>query len=448
LKPTLPKGTRDFLPSEVKKRRYIFDTIRSVFESYGYDPIETPVMESLTTLTGKYGDEGDQLLFKVLNNGDYLNKADAKALEEKNSQKLISSISKRGLRYDLTVPFARFVVMHQNEIQFPFKRYQIQQVWRADRPQKGRYQEFYQCDADIVGSDSLMYEAELTAIYDTAFNKLGISVTIKYNNRKILYGITEAAGVADRFRDITVCIDKLDKIGEEGVRKELEKNSIESKAVDVILTLLKVKDINDLILPFESSETGQEGLNETKEFLSYLSRYNSKNSIVFDPTLARGLSYYTGCIFEVVADDIVMGSIGGGGRYADLTGVFGLKGVSGVGISFGAERIYDVMLELGLFDDISAVSSQVIILTFDKECHSYAFSKANDLRNAGIETEVYPSPVKMKKQMKYANSKGIPNVIIIGDEEMKSGRFTLKEMESGKSDQYSIKEIIEKLGTK
>jgi histidyl-tRNA synthetase len=445
LKPTLPKGTRDFLPSEVKKRRYIFNTIKEVFESYGYDPIETPVMESLSTLTGKYGDEGDQLLFKVLNNGDYLSKADQSALTSKDSNKLTSSISKRGLRYDLTVPFARFVVMHQNDIQFPFKRYQIQQVWRADRPQKGRYQEFYQCDADIVGSDSLMYEAELAAIYDTAFHKLGINVTIKYNNRKVLYGITEAAGVEERFKDITVVIDKLDKIGEEGVQSELEKNNISQQAIETILALLKTNDIDELELPFKESETGLKGLEEIREFQSYLTNYDQNNSIVFDPTLARGLSYYTGCIFEVAANDVEMGSIGGGGRYADLTGVFGLKGVSGVGISFGAERIYDVMLELNLFNEISAVSSQVIILALDKKAHSFAFRQANILRNQGIDTELYPSPVKMKKQMKYANSKGIPHVIIIGEEEIESGLLTLKDMTSGESGKYSLADIMKKL---
>jgi len=445
MKPSLPKGTRDFLPSEVKKRKYIFDTIRSVFESYGYDPIETPVMESLSTLTGKYGDEGDQLLFKVLNNGDYLKKADQSALADKNSQKLTSSISKRGLRYDLTVPFARFVVMHQNDIQFPFKRYQIQQVWRADRPQKGRYQEFYQCDADIVGSDSLMYESELASIYDTAFHKLGINVTIKYNNRKILYGIAESAGVADQFRDMTVAIDKLDKIGEDGVKKEMLEKGISESSVDQIISLLKVSAVSELEGPFENSETGQLGLQEIKEFHAYLKGYKAHNEIVFDPTLARGLSYYTGCIFEVAANDVVMGSIGGGGRYADLTGVFGLKGISGVGISFGAERIYDVMVELGLFAQIDAVSSQVIFLAFDPDSHAFAFEKANVLRENGIKVEVYPAPVKFKKQMKYANSKGIPNVIIVGEEERQSGELTLKEMSTGQEGKYSVDEIVERL---
>ena len=445
MKPTLPKGTRDFLPSEVKKRKYIFDTIKNVFESYGYDPIETPVMESLSTLTGKYGDEGDQLLFKVLNNGDYLSKADQSALTQRDSKALTPSISKRGLRYDLTVPFARFVVMHQNDIQFPFKRYQIQQVWRADRPQKGRYQEFYQCDADIVGSESLMYEAELAAIYDTAFHELGINVTIKYNNRKVLYGITEAAGVGDKFRNITVSIDKMDKIGEEGVRKELYKLEMDESSISTILSLLKVTDISELREHFNNSEVGQIGIDELDQFQSYLSSYSVKGNIAFDPSLARGLSYYTGCIFEVTADDVEMGSIGGGGRYDDLTGVFGLKNVSGVGISFGAERIYDVMLELGLFENISEVSSDIILLALDSKAHTYAFAKANVLREAGIATEVYPSPVKMKKQMKYANSRGIPNVIIIGDEEMASGKLTLKEMKSGQEGKYSLSQIIEKL---
>ena len=445
MKPTLPKGTRDFLPNEVRKRRYIFDIIRSVFESYGYDPIETPVMESLSTLTGKYGEEGDRLLFKILNNGDYLSKADGQALAEKNSQKLTSSISKRGLRYDLTVPFARFVVMHQNEIQFPFKRYQIQQVWRADRPQKGRYQEFYQCDADIVGSQSLMYEAELATIYDEVFHKLNIKVTIKYNHRKVLFGIAEVCGIADQFKLMTITIDKMEKIGESGVKEALLKEGIGENTASNILKLLKITKLSELSEALSSSSEGQEGINELLQFNKYLKIADQYNSVVFDPTLARGLSYYTGCIFEVMAHDVQIGSIGGGGRYADLTSVFGLNDVSGVGISFGAERIYDVMEELGLFESISEVSAKVICLSFDEESHSFAYEQASKLRKMNIPTEVYPSSVKMKKQMKYANNKGIPYAIIIGEEEMKTGNLTLRNMINGEEGKYTLTEIGEKL---
>lgn len=442
MKPTLPKGTRDFLPSEVRKRRHIFNTIRRVFESYGYDPIETPVMESLSTLTGKYGEEGDRLLFKILNNGDYLRKADQGALSAKDSQKLTASISKRGLRYDLTVPFARFVVMHQNDIQFPFKRYQIQQVWRADRPQKGRYQEFYQCDADIVGSDSLMYEAELAHIYDQVFSELNINVTIKYNNRKVLFGIAEAAGIGGQFRDMTVAIDKLDKIGAEGVKAEMEKNGISSSSIEKVLSLLSTNNIDDLVPHFASSTEGQKGIEEIKTFQNYLIDNDITNKVVFDPTLARGLSYYTGCIFEVASDDVQIGSIGGGGRYADLTGVFGLKGVSGVGISFGAERIYDVMEELGLFEEINNVSSQVILLALDNDSHEFAFKMGQKMRKKGVSVEVYPSVAKMKKQMKYANNKGIPHVIIIGEEERDSGILTIKNMKTGEETKGELEAII------
>lgn len=445
MKPALPKGTRDFLPNEVRKRRYIFNTIRSVFELYGYEPIETPVMESLSTLTGKYGEEGDRLLFKILNNGDYLAKADAKALNEKNSQKLIPSISKRGLRYDLTVPFARFVVMHQNDIHFPFKRYQIQQVWRADRPQKGRYQEFYQCDADIVGSDSLMYEAELATIYDTVFAKLGIGITIKYNHRKILYGIAEVTGVVDQFTQMTIAIDKIDKIGKDGVKIELERAGMDTAKADMVLSLLSINDISKLSTSLNSSENGTEGINEVLEFQKYLNTGGHSNSIIFDPTLARGLSYYTGCIFEVMANDVEMGSLGGGGRYADLTGVFDLKNVSGVGISFGAERMYDVMEELNLFSEISHVSSKVIFLSFDEKALLYSYESATRLRNKKISVEVYPEPVKMKKQMKYADSKGIPYAIVVGNNELESGKLTLKNMDNGSEEKHTIDEIIQKL---
>ena len=353
-KPSVPKGTRDFLPSQVLKRNHIFSIIRSVFETYGYLPIETPTMENLTTLTGKYGEEGDRLLFKVLNNGDFLEKVNSQWLEEKNSQKLIPEISKRGLRYDLTVPFARFVVMHQNEIHFPFKRYQIQQVWRADRPQKGRYQEFYQCDVDVVGSDALMYEAELVQIYHEVFKKLDLKVQIHINNRKILYGLAEVAGITDRFVDMTVAIDKLDKIGKEGVVNEMQERHISAEQAEKVLHLLSIKDLKELGLHFKEGSEGKKGIEEVNKVFDYLN--GSVDNAVFNLSLARGLNYYTGCIFEVSVDkgaypDIVMGSIGGGGRYDNLTELFGLKGVSGVGVSFGAERIYDVMEELNLFPE-------------------------------------------------------------------------------------------------
>ncbi|MEM8909447.1 MAG: ATP phosphoribosyltransferase regulatory subunit, partial [Bacteroidota bacterium] len=328
MKPSIPKGTRDFTPTQVFKRNYIFDTIKRVFIKYGYQPIETPTMENLSTLTGKYGEEGDKLLFKVLNNGDYLSKANAQALAERNSAQLTSSISKRGLRYDLTVPFARFVVMHQNDIAFPFKRYQIQPVWRADRPQKGRYQEFYQCDVDVVGSDSLMYEAELVQIYDEVFAELKVAVSIKINNRKILAGMAEAAGIAEQFKEMTVAIDKLDKVGIEGVKKELASKDIPSASIDKIEQMLGLNDLAALRELFANSETGLKGIAELETFYQYFDKQTAHNEVVFDITLARGLNYYTGCIFEVKAKDVQIGSIGGGGRYDDLTGVFGLKGVS------------------------------------------------------------------------------------------------------------------------
>jgi histidyl-tRNA synthetase len=350
-KPKLPEGTRDFGPEQVRKRNYIFDTIREVFTLYGFQPLETPSMENLSTLTGKYGDEGDQLLFKILNNGDYLSEVNADDLTNKESAKVLPQISKRGLRYDLTVPFARYVVMHRNELVMPFKRYQIQPVWRADRPQKGRYREFYQCDADVIGSDSLIYEAELVQIYDEAFRRLKLPVTIKVNNRKILYGIAEAAGITDQFMDMTVAIDKLDKVGMDGVKKELSERGIKAEAVSFIENILSSPDLEALKAPFEKSETGRLGIAEMEEMLGYLDGVSLANKLAFDITLARGLTYYTGCIYEVAAEGVKMGSIGGGGRYADLTGVFGSPGLSGVGISFGADRIYDVMETLDLFPE-------------------------------------------------------------------------------------------------
>ncbi|MEL6987422.1 MAG: histidine--tRNA ligase, partial [Bacteroidota bacterium] len=346
MKPSIPKGTRDFLPEEVFKRNYIFDTIRQAFEIHAYVPIQTPSMENLSTLTGKYGDEGDQLLFKVLNNGDYLAKANQEAYENKDSKKLTPSISKRGLRYDLTVPFARYVVMHQNDLSFPFKRYQIQPVWRADRPQKGRYQEFYQCDADVVGSDSLMYEAELVQIFDQVFNALKLDVTIKINNRKLLQGIVEVAGIKDHFQNFTVAIDKLDKIGMDKVKIEMLNKGIPAESIDKLVTLLGYKTLDEFENAFEHSEVGMKGVEELRTFHKYIDSYPLQNKLEFDITLARGLNYYTGCILEVKSNEVAIGSIAGGGRYDDLTGVFGMKGVSGVGISFGAARIFDCLQEL------------------------------------------------------------------------------------------------------
>lgn len=443
MKPSIPKGTRDFKPNEVYKRQYIFDTIRSVFELYGYQPIETPVMEKLSTLTGKYGDEGDQLLFKILNNGDFLSKADVEALEEKNSKKFTPSIAKKGLRYDLTVPFARFVTMHQNDISFPFKRYQIQQVWRGDRPQKGRYQEFFQCDVDVVGSDSLMYEAELVKIYDEVFHKLGVESTIKINNRKILFGIAEASGITDKFIEMTVAIDKLDKIGQEGVVKKMEKKGINQSIAENILMLLEIDNLTELESAFSDSPEGLKGVEELKQFHRYFDSVSSTNEVKFDITLARGLSYYTGCIFEVVSNKVSIGSIGGGGRYDDLTSSFGLKGVSGVGISFGAARIYDVMEELGLFPDTIEEKLKYLFIAFDQTSHEYAFAQMSKLRLSGIASDLYPEPLKLKKQMKYANDINVPFVILIGSEEMESGIFSIKNMKTGDQSKLGLQEIID-----
>lgn len=450
MKPSIPKGTRDFTPEQVSKRNYIFNTIKKVFIKYGYQPIETPVMENLATLTGKYGEEGDKLLFKVLNNGDFLKKADKQAIAEGNSAKLIPTISKRGLRYDLTVPFARFVVMHQNDIAFPFKRYQIQPVWRADRPQKGRYQEFYQCDVDVVGSDSLMYEAELVQIYDEVFATLGVQTEIKVNNRKILEGIGEAAGIADQFMDMTVAIDKLDKIGMEGVRKELAGRGIADTAINKIEKMLGVTALAPLKELFANSPTGLKGIEELEAFHSYFDLKAATNKVVFDITLARGLSYYTGCIFEVIADtnsypDLKMGSIGGGGRYDDLTGNFGLKNVSGVGVSFGAARIFDVMEELDLFPKERGDSLKLLFVAFDDAAHKYAFNCLNKVRAAGINADLYPSPAKMKKQMKYANDRNVPFVAVIGSNEMEAGKVELRNMETRERNLLTIEEVIEQL---
>lgn len=450
MKPAIPKGTRDFLPSEVKKRNFIFDTIKDVFARYGYLPIETPTMELLSTLTGKYGEEGDRLLFKVLNNGDFLSKADANLLNTKDSNAIIPQISKRGLRYDLTVPFARYVVMHQNDLQFPFKRYHIQPVWRADRPQKGRYQEFYQCDVDVVGSDSLMYEAELVKIFDEVFSILNLKSIIKVNNRKVLYGLAESNGIEDHFMDMTMAIDKLDKIGKEKVVQEMVDRGIPSEAANNVIKLLDIDRLDDLETAFQNSPTGQKGIEELKTFHTYLDLSPCANEVKFDVSLARGLNYYTGCIFEVEADkgaypDLRMGSIGGGGRYDDLTGVFGMKDMSGVGVSFGAERIYDVMEEMNLFPHDITHDLDVLLIAFDEDTHRYAFSQLQKLRTAKVIADLYPSPEKMKKQMKYADARNVPYVLLIGSEEMNSGQFTLKNMATGDQGKYTFDQVVAKL---
>jgi histidyl-tRNA synthetase len=444
-KPSIPEGTRDFSPEVVGKRNYIFDTVRKVFVKYGFQPIETPTLEKLSTLTGKYGDEGDKLLFKVLNNGDFLAKVDPSVLEAKNSTKLVSQICDRGLRYDLTVPFARYVVMHQNDIVFPFKRYQIQPVWRADRPQRGRYREFYQCDVDVVGSNSLVYEAELVQIYDEVFSNLGLDVVIKINNRKILFGMAEAAGIPDKFMDMTVAIDKLDKIGWDGVAKELTDRGIGEEAIGLIDKLLKINNLTDLEKFGDKSESLLRGIQELRTFHDYFDFKGSKNEVRFDITLARGLNYYTGCIFEVAAKDVKMGSIGGGGRYDDLTGVFGLKGVSGVGVSFGADRIYDCLAELDLFPKENQQSLKLLFVAFDAETHRFAFKCLNETRAAGINSEIYPDATKLKKQMDYANKRGVPFVCLIGSDEMESKLLTLKNMMTGEQEKMSLNAIIQKI---
>jgi len=448
MKPSIPKGTRDFLPSQVIKRKFIFNTIESVFKTFGYLPVETPAMENLSTLTGKYGEEGDKLLFKVLNNGDFLAGADKNALENLDSTKLISSISKRGLRYDLTVPFARFVVMNQNDINFPFKRYQIQQVWRADRPQRGRYQEFYQCDVDVVGSNSLMYEAELVQIYAEVFRKLNIKVKILINNRKILYGLAEAAGITDKFMDMTIAIDKLDKIGNDGMIKEMTDRGITQVQALKILSLLEINQLHELKMAFTNLPQGSKGIEELETVFGFLEAEVSE--LTFDISLARGLNYYTGCIFEAKVDNttyqgFTMGSIGGGGRYDNLTGVFGLDGVSGVGVSFGAERIYDVMEELNLFPTEVQKDIDILFLALDDESHKFAFRQVSTLRKAGISCDLYPEPAKLKKQMTYANVRNVPYVGIIGESERLEGVISLKNMVTGEQNNVNRDTLIQLL---
>lgn len=444
MKPSIPKGTRDFGPEQVLRRQYIFDIIRRVFQRYGYQPIETPAMENLATLTGKYGDEGDALLFKVLNNGDFLAKADEAQLQARNSSGLVPSIARRGLRYDLTVPFARFVVMHQNDISFPFKRYQIQPVWRADRPQRGRYQEFYQCDADVVGSPSLVYEAELAQMYDEVFRQLGLPVKIKINNRKVLGGIAEVCGIGGQFGAMTVAIDKLDKIGREGVLREMEQRGMAADTAAQVLELLDIRDLQTLKARLQVSEEGLRGVAELEEVFTLVGD-TLQHELAFDPTLARGLSYYTGCIFEVEAIGLNMGSIGGGGRYDDLTGIFGLPNVSGVGISFGAERIYDLLEETNGFPAELGQSLQVLLLPMDEEGVRYAFQCLNTLRRAGIAADMYPEPAKLKKQMTYANNRQVPYTGLIGEAERSSGQLSLKNMATGEQRGMGLGGIVEVL---
>lgn len=447
-KPSIPKGTRDFTPAEMAKRNYIFDTIRSVYALYGFKQIETPAMETLQTLLGKYGEEGDKLLFRVLNSGDYLTKVSDEQLAERNSLALSSKICEKGLRYDLTVPFARFVVMHRDEIQLPFKRYQIQTVWRADRPQKGRYREFYQCDADIVGSDSLLNEVELVQIMDTVFLRLGIRVQIKINNRKLLSGIAEIVGEAEKIVDITVAIDKLDKIGLDKVNEELRADGISEEAIAKLQPVITLSGSNEEKLKvmedfLASSEVGMKGIEELRLILNAASQVDLKNELQLDLTLARGLNYYTGAIFEVKALDTPMGSITGGGRYDNLTGIFGMPGISGVGISFGADRIYDVLNTLDLYPKEITTDTQLLFINFGEKETCYCLPVVAKARQNGIRTEMFPDAAKMKKQMAYANANAIPYVALAGDDEIQKGVVTLKNMETGEQKQVTPEQLIE-----
>lgn len=454
IKPSIPKGTRDFSATEMVKRNHIFNTISSVFKKYGYQEIQTPTMENLTTLTGKYGDEGDKLIFKVLNSGDYLSNIPTEKLDSRNSQALISEISEKALRYDLTVPFARYVVMHRNDISFPFKRFQIQPVWRADRPQKGRYREFYQCDADVVGSESLINEAEFVLIYQEALSKLGLKdFTIKINNRKILSGIAEIIGKPQLIVDMTVAIDKLDKIGLDGVIKELLERGFNEQDIEklkpiILLSGSNEEKLNSLSEVLSASKVGLKGIAEIESIFNYLELLTSqtqesvRQNLELDITLARGLNYYTGAIFEVKTNEVAMGSIGGGGRYDDLTGMFGLSDLTGVGISFGADRIYDVLEELKLFPESTSESTTVLISNFDEQAERFALPLLQKLRTSGIRAEIYPSSAKLKKQMTYADDKNIPFVILIGSDEMESGLLTLKNMKSGEQQKLSADQII------
>lgn len=445
-KPSIPKGTRDFGPVEMAKRNYIFNTIKEVYALYGFQQIETPAMENLSTLMGKYGEEGDKLLFKILNSGDFLHGMTAEEVAGTSTLKLAAKFCEKGLRYDLTVPFARYVVQHREELQMPFKRYQIQPVWRADRPQKGRYREFYQCDADVVGSDSLLNEVELMQIVDTVFTKFGVRVQIKINNRKILTGIAEVIGEADKIVDITVAIDKLDKIGLDAVNEELRNDGISEEAIEKLQPIIKLEGTNDDKLSvirevLATSETGLKGVEETQFILDSL-KGTLNNEIQLDLTLARGLNYYTGAIFEVKALDVQIGSITGGGRYDNLTGIFGMPGLSGVGISFGADRIYDVLNQLDLYPKEAVNATQLLFINFGEKETAYCLPVAAAARKAGIRTEVFPDSVKMKKQMSYANTKQIPFVALAGENEIAEGKLTLKNMSTGEQSLVTPEELV------
>ena len=447
-KPSIPKGTRDFGPQEMARRNYIFDTIKQVYQLYGFQQIETPAMETLQTLMGKYGEEGDKLLFKVLNSGDFLQKATDQELNERNALHLASKFCEKGLRYDLTVPFARYVVMHREELQLPFKRYQVQPVWRADRPQKGRYREFWQFDGDVVGSDSLFNEVELMQIVDTVFQRFGVRVQIKINNRKILSGIAEVIGAADKIVDITVAIDKLDKIGIDNVNAELRENGLTDEQIEKLQPIIRLEGTNDEKLAviadvLKDSETGLKGVEETRFILSTAT--GLKNELQLDLTLARGLNYYTGAIFEVKALDVQIGSITGGGRYDNLTGIFGMPGISGVGISFGVDRIYDVLNQLEAYPKDAIQTTQLLFINFGEQETAYCMPAVAKARAAGIRTEIYPDAAKMKKQMSYANAKQIPFVALAGETEMAQGKLTLKDMTTGEQQLVTPDELIKAL---
>ena len=449
-KPSIPKGTRDFSPVEMAKRNYIFNTIREVFHLFGYQQIETPSMENLSTLMGKYGDEGDKLLFKIQNSGDYFSGLTDEELLSRNASKLASKFCEKGLRYDLTVPFARYVVMHRDEISFPFKRYQIQPVWRADRPQKGRYREFYQCDADVVGSNSLLNEVELVQMIDRVYGKFGIRVSIKINNRKILTGIAEIIGEADKIVDITVAIDKLDKIGLDNVNAELASKGIPQEAIEKLQPIIMLSGSNEekletLKIVLSASETGLKGVEESEFILRTVASLGVKSEVELDLTLARGLNYYTGAIFEVKALDVQIGSISGGGRYDNLTGVFGMSGMSGVGISFGADRIYDVLNQLDLYPKEAVNATQLLFVNFGEKEAAYCLPVLSAARDAGIRAEIYPDSTKMKKQMSYANDKNIPFVTIVGENEMNESKLMLKDMTTGEQSLVTPEELLAKI---
>ncbi len=450
-KPSIPKGTRDFSPEEMAKRNYIFNTIRDVYHLYGFQQIETPAMENLSTLMGKYGEEGDKLLFKILNSGDCFSGISREELDDMNPAKFAAKACEKGLRYDLTVPFARFVVQHRNEISFPFKRYQIQPVWRADRPQKGRYREFYQCDGDVVGSDSLINEVELIQIMDEVFRRFGIRVCIKMNNRKILAGIAEILGAADMIADITVAIDKLDKIGIDNVNEELRSKGLSEEAIQKLQPVIMLsgsnrEKIDSLKQILANSEIGLKGIAELEFILNRIDKLTLRSELELDLTLARGLNYYTGAIFEVKAMDVQIGSITGGGRYDNLTGVFGMDGVSGVGISFGADRIFDVLNQLDLYPKDALLTTQLLFVNFGEKEEAYLLPIIAKVRAAGIRTELYPESAKMKKQMGYADTKKIPFVAIVGETEMEEGKINLKNMITGEQKPATLEELIDLLG--